>query len=67
LPDEEGGIPAARIGARVFNDIQSFNAPTIGDGSFRRAGSPGSTAGKMPAATLVESCDANFTNQHELN
>jgi hypothetical protein len=41
----EGGLPAARM-MLVDSEAQSLVAVF-----FRRAGSPGSTAGRMPAAT----------------
>jgi hypothetical protein len=46
VPDVEDGIPAARNHEGRFTPRENFNAFRLALGSFRRAGKPGSTAGK---------------------
>ena len=55
LPDVEGGIPAARIKTwpcLKFYEVCQMRVFVYAHGFFRRAGKPGSTAGRMPAATV---------------
>ena len=52
LPDVEGAHPCRpERGGRILPRCQRFRSVRLAGGFFRRAGSPGSTAGRLPATT----------------